>query len=103
LPAVRGLDIYPFSDELLHDMGDELADNRPDHEANGREWKTRPLWGIGKTQTVNPRAGFLHDGRARTLEEAILYHGGEGAAARTRFANLNAPERQELVSFLLSL
>jgi CxxC motif-containing protein (DUF1111 family) len=102
-PAVRGLDIYPFSDELLHDMGDELADNRPDHQANGREWKTRPLWGIGKTQTVNPRAGFLHDGRARTLEEAILFHGGEAAAARIRFANLNAPERQELISFLLSL
>ncbi|CAN5570787.1 di-heme oxidoredictase family protein [soil metagenome] len=101
--TVRGLDIYPFSDELLHDMGDELADNRPDHLANGREWKTRPLWGIGKTQTINPSAGFLHDGRARNLEQAILYHGGEAAAVRTRFSNLNAPERQELISFLLSL
>jgi CxxC motif-containing protein (DUF1111 family) len=102
-PAVRDVDIYPFSDELLHDMGEELADNRPDHMADGREWKTRPLWGIGKTQTVNPRAGFLHDGRARTLEEAILYHGGEAAPSRGRFSNLNAAERQELISFLLSL
>lgn len=102
-PSLRGLDIYPFSDGLLHDMGEELADGRPDHEATGNEWKTRPLWGVGMTQVVNPRAGFLHDGRARTLEEAILHHGGEGAASRTRFAKLTDVERQEVVSFLRSL
>ena len=95
--------IYPFSDGLLHDMGEELADHRQDHEAGGREWRTRPLWGIGLTQTINPRAGFLHDGRARTLEEAILYHGGEAAAARQKFSNLPKSARQELISFLRSL
>lgn len=95
--------IYPFTDGLLHDMGDELADNRADHEASGREWRTRPLWGIGLTQTINPRAGFLHDGRARTLEEAILHHGGEAAPSRQRFSNLPKSARQELLSFLRSL
>lgn len=95
--------IYPFSDGLLHDMGEELADYRQDHEANGQEWRTRPLWGIGLTQTINPRAGFLHDGRARTLEEAILYHGGEAAPSRQKFSNLRKSERQELISFLRSL
>lgn len=101
--ALRGLDIYPFSDGLLHDMGEELADNRSDHQANGREWKTRPLWGLGKTQTVNPRAGFLHDGRARTIEEAILFHDGEAAASRERFTKLSQGERQEVLAFLRSL
>lgn len=101
--ALRSLDIYPFSDGLLHDMGAELEDGRPDNLADGREWKTRPLWGIGKTQTINPRAGFLHDGRARSLEEAVLYHGGEGAASRARFAQLSASERSEVISFLRSL
>lgn len=103
VPSMRGLDIYPFSDGLLHDMGDELADGRRDHEANGREWKTRPLWGVGMTQTVNPRAGFLHDGRARSLEEAVLYHGGEAAESRRRFANLTEAERKEVLLFLKSL
>jgi CxxC motif-containing protein (DUF1111 family) len=102
-PALRGIEIYPFSDGLLHDMGEELADNRRDHEADGREWKTRPLWGIGLTQTINPRAGFLHDGRARTLEEAILYHGGEAAEIRSRFVHLDASKRAELLAFLSSL
>ena len=101
--ALRGLEIYPFSDGLLHDMGEELADGRRDHLANGREWKTRPLWGVGMTQVVNPRAGFLHDGRARSLEEAILYHGGEAAESRRRFVKMSANERQEILSFLRSL
>jgi CxxC motif-containing protein (DUF1111 family) len=84
-------------------MGPELADDRSDHQANGREWKTRPLWGIGLTQTVNPRAGFLHDGRARTLEEAILYHGGEGAASRSAFSDMSLSDRNALIAFLRSL
>ncbi len=102
-PALSGVVIYPFSDGLLHDMGEELADGRRDHDADGREWKTRPLWGIGKTQTINPHAGFLHDGRARTLEEAVLYHGGEAAASRTRYANLTESDRNDVISFLRSL
>lgn len=95
--------IYPFTDMLLHDMGDELADGRQDFDANGRQWKTRPLWGIGQTQTVNPRAGFLHDGRARTVEEAILWHGGEGSYSRKKFSNLSKDERAALVRFIKSL
>lgn len=101
--SLRGLTIYPFSDGLLHDMGDELSDNRTDLEASGHEWKTRPLWGLGLTQTVNPRAGLLHDGRARTIEEAILYHGGEAAKSREKFSHLPASERQDLILFLRSL
>lgn len=103
IAGFRALTIYPFSDGLVHDMGDELADGRADFLANGREWKTRPLWGVGLTQTINPRAGFLHDGRARTLEEAILFHGGEAAKSRELFAKLSRTERQRLISFLKSL
>lgn len=96
--------IFPYTDLLLHDMGEELADNRPDFKANGREWRTAPLWGIGLTKTVGgPQSHFLHDGRARTLEEAILWHGGEAAAARDAFVNLNKKERQSLIKFLESL
>lgn len=95
--------IYPFTDMLLHDMGDGLADGRQDTDANGKEWKTRPLWGIGATQTVNPGAGFLHDGRARTLEEAILWHGGESDKAKLSFKELHRVKRQQLIQFLESL
>lgn len=95
--------IYPFTDTLLHDMGDGLADGRRDTDADGREWKTRPLWGIGATQTVNPGAGFLHDGRARTLEEAILWHGGESEVSKNRFMELNKIKRKQLIKFLESL
>ncbi|WP_299804129.1 di-heme oxidoredictase family protein [uncultured Shewanella sp.] len=95
--------IYPFSDMLLHDMGDELADGRPDFLADGNEWRTRPLWGIGLTQTVNPQAGFLHDGRAATLEEAILWHGGEAQKSQQDFMALTADERTQVIDFLMSL
>jgi len=95
--------IYPFTDMLLHDMGDGLADGRKDSEADGTEWKTRPLWGIGATQTVNPGAGFLHDGRARTLEEAILWHGGEADEIKNEFMQLPKPKREYLIKFLESL
>lgn len=106
LPAAESLKnqkIYPFSDMLLHDMGDDLADNRRDFVANGHEWKTRPLWGIGLTQTVNPAAGFLHDGRAGTVEEAILWHGGEAINSRNLFSQLTAVERSQVLQFMRSL
>ncbi len=101
--VVEGQRIYPFTDMLLHDMGEGLADNRRDFGADGREWKTRPLWGIGLTRTVNPLAGFLHDGRARTLEEAILWHGGEAELSRTDFQMMDASDREALLAFLRSL
>ena len=95
--------IYPFTDMLLHDMGEELADGRPDFLADGNEWRTRPLWGIGLTQTVNPQAGFLHDGRAATLEEAILWHGGEAEKSQQDFMALSYEERSQVIDFLMSL
>jgi len=101
--AVKEQLIWPFTDMLLHDMGEGLADNRRDFMATGREWKTRPLWGIGLTKTVNPGAGFLHDGRAATLEEAILWHGGEAEKSKQDFAKLSSIKRQYLIQFLQSL
>ena len=95
--------IWPYSDFLLHDMGEGLADGQRVGEANGSEWRTPPLWGIGLTGTVNGNTFYLHDGRARTLEEAILWHGGEGQKARDRFAAANAADRDALIKFLESL
>jgi CxxC motif-containing protein (DUF1111 family) len=95
--------IAPYTDLLLHDMGEGLADHRQEFDANGREWKTRALWGIGLTKVVNPRAGFLHDGRAATIEEAILWHDGEARFSKDKFVNLPATERQQLIQFLNSL
>lgn len=95
--------IWPYSDFLLHDMGEGLADGQQVGMASGSEWRTPPLWGIGLTETVVGSAFFLHDGRARNLTEAILWHGGEGQAARDRFANLAKEDRDALVRFLNSL
>jgi CxxC motif-containing protein (DUF1111 family) len=95
--------IWPYTDLLLHDMGEGLADHRPEGRASGREWRTAPLWGIGLAKTVNPRATFLHDGRARTLLEAILWHGGEAAAAKARVVGMSRAEREALLAFLRSL
>ncbi len=95
--------IWPYSDMLLHDMGDGLADNRPEARATGQEWRTPPLWGIGLTKQVSPLAGYLHDGRARTLLEAILWHGGEAAHAQARVVQMSADERADLLKFLESL
>ncbi len=95
--------IWPYSDLLLHDMGDGLADGRPEGLANGREWRTPPLWGIGLTAVVNPRATYLHDGRARNLLEAVLWHGGEAQAARDRVVAMTPDERADLIRFLESL
>lgn len=123
--------IWPYTDMLLHDMGgscdevvlelptgescsDEemcqvvlrcqgLADGRNEGQANGTEWRTSPLWGIGLAQTVNPRANFLHDGRARTLEEAILWHAGEAETAKDQFMNMSAADRESIIAFLQSM
>ena len=95
--------IFPFTDLLLHDMGEGLADGRPDFEADGQEWRTPPLWGIGLVETVNGHTMFLHDGRARSLEEAILWHGGEAAAALEAFMALPKEQREALLRFLESL
>jgi CxxC motif-containing protein (DUF1111 family) len=95
--------IWPYSDFLLHDMGEGLADGRPEGDADGREWRTAPLWGIGLTKTVSDHTFFLHDGRARNVEEAILWHGGEAQAARDAYAALSATEREALLAFVNSL
>jgi len=95
--------IFPYTDLLLHDMGDELADNRTDFRADGKEWRTPPLWGIGLVNVVNGHTNFLHDGRARNLEEAILWHGGEAENSRNSFMNLSQNERNKLLKFLNSL
>jgi CxxC motif-containing protein (DUF1111 family) len=103
IPALSGQTIHPYTDLLLHDMGLGLADGRPDFEASGTEWRTPPLWGIGLVPTVNRHAYYLHDGRARGLTEAILWHGGEGQASRDRFAALSPDARAALLRFLESL
>lgn len=95
--------IWPYSDFLLHDMGEGLADGQAVGDATGNEWRTPPLWGIGLTKRVNGHTFFLHDGRARNLTEAILWHGGEGQKARDRFAAAGAEERDALIKFLESL
>ncbi len=95
--------VWPYSDFLLHDMGPGLADGQQVGVATGREWRTQPLWGIGLTETVSGRTTFLHDGRARTLEEAILWHGGEARASRDAYAALPEPDRDALIRFLESL
>ena len=95
--------IWPYTDMLLHDMGDGLADNRPEARADGREWRTPPLWGIGLTETVSGHTRFLHDGRARNLTEAILRHDGEARQARERFADMSAANRAAMIAFLNSL
>lgn len=100
---VEGILIKPYSDFLLHDMGEELADNRPDFLANGREWRTQPLWGIGLIKTVNNHTNLLHDGRARNIEEAILWHGGEAENSKNKFMNLTSTERNKVLEFINSL
>ena len=101
--ALANQDIRPYTDLLLHDMGPELADGRPDFLATGSEWQTPPLWGVGLLATVNDHSRLLHDGRARDLAEAILWHGGEGESARERFRTASAEERAQIIAFLESL
>ncbi|TGL90964.1 hypothetical protein EHQ68_06005 [Leptospira congkakensis] len=102
-PLLSNQTIRPYTDLLLHDMGEDLADGKADGEANEREWRTAPLWGIGLLGTVNGRARYLHDGRAKTLDEAILWHGGEAEKSKKYFLALNVSDRASMIRFLLSL
>ncbi|MEH6390438.1 MAG: di-heme oxidoredictase family protein [Sulfitobacter sp.] len=95
--------IWPYTDMLLHDMGEGLADHRPEARASGREWRTAPLWGIGMTEQVSGHKNFLHDGRARSILEAILWHGGEAEHARSRVIDMPPADRDALLSYLESL
>ena len=103
LPATSNQRIHPYTDLLLHDMGAGLADGRPDFLATGTEWKTPALWGIGLFQKTNGTAFYLHDGRARSIEEAILWHDGEAAVAKNKFILLTGADRTALVRFIKSL
>jgi len=100
---VGGIKIEPFSDLLLHDMGDELADGRTEFLANGNEWRTPPLWGIGSRTIKLKQTDYLHDGRARSIEEAILWHGGEAMSIKEKFKALDKNSRKKIIDFLEKL
>ncbi|KIK87172.1 di-heme oxidoredictase family protein [Pseudomonas sp. W15Feb9B] len=102
-PELANQVIRPYSDLLLHDMGEGLADHRTEFQASGRDWRTPPLWGIGLTQAVSDHTQFLHDGRARNLLEAVLWHGGEAQQAQQQVLSFNAEQRAALLAFLNSL
>ena len=103
MTELRSQTIHPYTDLLLHDMGPGLADNMGEDNATGSEWRTAPLWNIGFTAGVSGGEAYLHDGRARSLEEAILWHGGEAEAAKESFRTMSATERAALIKFLKSL
>lgn len=103
IPQLANQTIYPYTDLLIHDMGEILADGRPDFDASTNEWRTPPLWGLGLTAIVNPNARYLHDGRASSIEEAILWHGGEAHWAKEYFKSLPAEDREALLAFLNAL
>jgi CxxC motif-containing protein (DUF1111 family) len=103
LPELQNQTIWPFTDLLLHDLGPELADARPSFLAAGAEWRTPPLWGLGLYRTVSGHQRLLHDGRADGVAQAVLWHDGEGAAARAAFEAFTAEERAQLVAFVESL
>lgn len=103
IAELAGQTIRPYTDLLLHDMGDALSDGREDFGASANEWRTPPLWGIGLFQKVNGHTTYMHDGRARNLEEAVLWHGGEAKAAQEAFVNLDSNDRENLIKFLNSL
>ena len=100
---LRNQTIHPYTDMLLHDMGPGLADNIGDHGVSGAEWRTPALWNIGLTEGVSGGEAYLHDGRARTIEEAILWHGGEAEASKEAFRTMSAQDRAAIVAFLKSL
>ena len=103
IDELKNQSIKPYTDLLLHDMGEGLADGLKDSLASGSEWRTPPLWGIGLTKTVNGNTFFLHDGRARSIEEAILWHGGEGSKSRKNYSSLSFDEKNDLLNFINSL
>ena len=103
LPQLANQTFHPYTDLLLHDMGEDLADGRPDFKAGPRDWRTAPLWSIGLSGTVNGNTALLHDGRARNFSEAILWHGGEADASREAFRNMPKADREALVKFLESI
>jgi len=103
VPELAKQEIHPYTDLLLHDLGEGLSDGRPSFDADGREWRTAPLWGIGLVRTVNEHTRLLHDGRARDASEAILWHDGEARKARDAFLRMSRAERRALLAFLDSL
>ena len=103
IPAAANLAIHAYTDLLLHDMGEDLADGRPEYQADGRQWRTPPLWGIGLLREVNGHNDLLHDGRARNVTEAILWHGGEAALSREAFRVLTKTDREALLKFVDSI
>ncbi|MXV37724.1 thiol oxidoreductase [Flavobacteriaceae bacterium Ap0902] len=103
IPQLANQIIWPYTDMLLHDMGEELSDHRPVKGVHGNEWRTPPLWGLGYTQEVSGHTQLLHDGRANNIEEAILWHGGEAAKSKQKFINLSLEDRNYLLDFLNSL
>ena len=103
ISAMRDQQILPYTDLLLHDMGPGLADDRPEFLADGYEWRTPPLWGIGLTERVSGHTRYLHDGRARNLTEAILWHGGEAERSVEVFKSLTQEQRDDLIAFLKAL
>ena len=102
IPALSNREIQPYTDLLLHDLGFDMGDDRPDFLASGNEWRTAPLWGLGLVPVEGDR-GLLHDGRARTIEEAILWHGGEGSFSRLEYLRADLSDRELLLTFLESL
>ena len=103
LPQTEGQLIRAYTDMLLHDMGEQLADHRPEFKAGGRDWRTQPLWGIGLSETVSGPLAMLHDGRARTVAEAIMWHGGEAKVSREAFRSMPKADRDALVKFVESI
>ena len=103
LPIIANTTFRAFTDLLLHDMGEDLADGRPDFLAGPRDWRTPPLWGIGLSAQVNGSTHLLHDGRARNVLEAILWHGGEAKAAKDAFSKMPLDEREALIAFVNAL
>jgi CxxC motif-containing protein (DUF1111 family) len=103
LPALSNQRIHPYTDLLLHDLGAALADGRPDFLADGNEWRTPALWGIGLFEKTNGTPFYLHDGRARTLLEAVMWHGGEAQKSKDAFVKLSKTDRDAVIAFLRSL
>jgi CxxC motif-containing protein (DUF1111 family) len=103
VPELSNVDFHPYTDLLLHDLGDALADHRPAFAAGGNEFRTAPLWGVGLVEKVNGRGSFLHDGRARSITDAVLWHGGEAESAKRAFVAMSAADRRALIAFVESL